>query len=124
MNFLFQRLGGEPAIERVVAALYQRVLVDPTLTPFFASVDMAALHAHQRHFLSVAFGEDRRYEGRSLRDAHRDLVQRHGLDESHFDAVLTHLEAAMKEVGLAPVLVAETMAVVETKRRDVLGKMS
>jgi hypothetical protein len=30
----------------------------------------------------------------------------------------------MKEVGLAPVLVAETMAVVETKRRDVLGKMS
>jgi hemoglobin len=97
------------------------VLADPLLQPMFEGVDIARLQVHQRSFMNFAFGGGLPASGPGLRQAHAGLVARHGLGNLHFDAVLDHLEAALAAMGVAPVLVAEAMALIETHRREVLG---
>jgi hemoglobin len=121
MNFLFDRLGGSRAIEAVVTAFYQRVLGDPRLAPIFSGIDTAQLIQHQRRFLVHATGGSRRYHGRSLAAAHADVVARHGIGHSHFDAVLEHLGEAMLALDVAPPLVREVLALADSVRADVLG---
>jgi hemoglobin len=122
MNTLFDRLGGAPAIEAVVADLYHRLLRDPLLQPVFDGIDTAQLMQHQRRFLAFALGGARRYTGRGLREAHAGVVERHGIGRAHFDAVLGHLHAAMHGLGVAAALVEETVQVATSVRADVLGE--
>ena len=44
------------------------------------------------------------------------------LDEGHFAAVAGHLQATMVELGLAPELVGEVMAIAASTHDDVLDR--
>ena len=121
MASLYERIGGEGAVFATAALLYDKVLSDPLLAPFFAGLDTDALVRKQVAFLAWAFGADTRYEYRPLGEAHRDLVQRAGLSDVHFDAVAGHLEASLVELGVGRPLIEEVMALIETVRGTVLG---
>jgi hemoglobin len=82
---------------------------------------MAKQAEHLKTFMTVALGGPNNYTGRSLRDAHARLVK-NGLDNSHFDAVLGHLAATLKELDVPEELIAEAAVIVESVRVDVLGK--
>ena len=43
---LYDRLGGEVALDAVVDEFYDRVLADEELRPYFADVSMDELHEH------------------------------------------------------------------------------
>ena len=118
---LFERLGGEAAIEAAVVGFYERVMSDPTLAPFFDGFDMGAQIKKQIAFMTMAFAGPNRYTGRDLRTAHAPLVAR-GLNDGHFDSVQVHLRTTLEELGVDPATVAEVAGIVETTRRDVLGK--
>lgn len=118
---LFERIGGKDAVTATVVRLYEKILADETLAPFFEGVDMSALRRSQIAFVTLAFGGFNNYSGKNLRSAHAGLVKQ-GLNDKHFNAVATHLSNAMKELGVNDDLIKEALSIVETTRNDVLGK--
>jgi hemoglobin len=118
---LFERLGGEAAIEAAVVDFYERVMADPTLAPFFSHLDMTAQIKKQIAFMSMAFGGPSPYTGRNLRDAHARLVA-NGLGDVHFDAICTHLATTLRELDIEEETIAAVSRIVEATRSDVLGR--
>lgn len=118
---LYDKLGGEGAVDAAVDIFYRKVLADDTISRYFESVDMDAQRAKQKAFLTMVFGGPNAYEGKDLRTAHARLVK-NGLGDAHFDAVAGHLQATLKELGVAPKLIKEVMAIAGSTRGDVLGR--
>ena len=118
---LFERIGGEAAVNAAVDVFYRKVLADDRINPFFEGVDMEKQAAKQKAFLTMAFGGPNKYTGEDLRKGHAHLVAR-GLNDSHFDAVMENLGATLKELGVADDLIAEAAAIAESTRDDVLGR--
>ena len=77
--------------------------------------------AKQRTFFTMAFGGPNNYTGGDMRTVHARLVKM-GLDDSHFDAVMEHLGASLKELNVPDALIGEAAAIAESTRSDVLGK--
>ena len=118
---LFERLGGEAAVEAAVDIFYRKVLSDSSIGHFFDTTDMDAQRAKQKAFLTMAFGGPKNYTGKELREAHAPLVE-NGLGDEHFDAVAGHLDATLRELGVADDLIGEVMAIAGSTRDDVLGR--
>jgi hemoglobin len=120
MATIYEQLGGEDGMHAAVEIFYERVLSDARLAPFFNGVDMEHQIAKQRAFLTLVLGGPARYSGRELRAAHAPLVAR-GLAGEHFDAVVEHLGATLRQMGVGDAMIAEVGALVSTTRSDVLG---
>ena len=118
---LFDRIGGMAAVNAAVEIFYSKVLADTRVAHFFRWVDINALTDKQRNFLAYAFGASMNYTGKSMRNAHAHLVD-HGLNETHFDAVMDHLLATLRELEVAEPLITEVAQIAESTRNDVLGK--
>jgi hemoglobin len=118
---LFDRIGGQPAVEAAVDIFYRKVLTDERIAHFFDDVDMDRQAAKQKAFLTMAFGGPNNYTGLDMRRGHAHLVER-GLDDTHFDAVVDNLAATLTELGVAQSDIAEVAAIAETTRNDVLGR--
>ena len=77
--------------------------------------------AMQTAFLTFAFGGPNAYEGKDLRAAHAHLVAK-GLNDTHFDIILEHLGATLKELGVKDELIQQAADVANSVRNDILGK--
>lgn len=121
MSNLYERLGGEAAVDAAVELFYRKVLSDERISRFFDDVDMDRQIAKQKAFLTVAFGGPNNYTGKNMRDAHARLVK-NGLDDSHFDAVAENLVATLKELGVGADEIAEVVRIASSTRNDVLGR--
>ncbi|NQU62185.1 MAG: group 1 truncated hemoglobin [Rhodospirillales bacterium] len=117
---LFDRIGGEAAVEAAVDIFYRKVLADPSISEFFDNTDMDEQRAKQKAFLSMVFGGPKEYSGKDMREAHKPLVEK-GLNDSHFDAVAGHLDATLRELGVDDDLISEVMAIAGSTRDDVLN---
>ena len=118
---LFDRLGGDAAVNAAVDIFYRKVLADDRISEFFDGVDMDKQAAKQKAFLTMAFGGPNSYTGEDMRKGHAHLVER-GLSDSHFDAVMENLGATLQELNVPGELIAEAAAIAESTRNDVLGK--
>lgn len=118
---LFERIGGDSAVRATVIKMYDKILGDDDLAPFFDHVDVDTLRRSQAAFVTVAFGGPNHYMGRGMRAAHKNAVDQ-GLSDLHFDRVASHLESALQELNVPEELIAEALSIVETTRQDVLGK--
>jgi len=121
MSTLFERIGGDAAVDAAVERFYEIVLADERIAHFFEGVDMRRQSMHQKLFLKYAFGGMPSYSGQAMRKAHTHLVAR-GLTDVHFDAVLEDLGSALRGMGVGEEMIAEVGAVAETTRSDVLGR--
>ncbi|KPJ91670.1 MAG: globin [Gammaproteobacteria bacterium SG8_11] len=118
---LYDQLGGEAAVNAAVDIFYRKVLADDRINKFFESVDMERQAAKQKAFLTFAFGGPNNYTGKDMREGHAHLVAK-GLNDSHFDAVMEHLGATLKELNVPDELIAKAAAIAESTRNDVLGR--
>jgi len=118
---LFERIGGDAAVNAAVDIFYRKVLSDDRINSFFEGIDMDKQAAKQKAFLTLAFGGPSNYSGKDMRDGHAHLVAR-GLNDSHFDAVMEHLGGTLQELNVPADLIAEAAAIAESTRNDVLGK--
>ena len=118
---LYERLGGEAAVEAAVVRFYDKVMADPTLAGFFEHMDLGAQINKQIAFMTMAFGGPNRYTGRDLRTAHAKLVQR-GLGDLHFDAICRCLAETLDELGVEPGVRDDVLRIVDATRGDVLGR--
>ena len=105
---LYQRVGGEAAIQSAVDRFYERVLADPALSHFFTRVSMSRLKAHQFAFLSQALDGPKQYSGASMRDAHSELA----IEQRHFDSVAVHPVETLRELGVPEDIVGKNAAAV------------
>lgn len=104
------------AVRAAVDVFYERVLADPSLSPWFEGVDMARLHAHQRSFLVAALIGGDVYRGRGMSEAHRGL----GIDDAAFDRTVEHLRISLRQVGLPESTNQRLCSQVEPLRRLVV----
>ncbi len=118
---LYERLGGQAAVDAAVEKFYPKVLADDRINYFFDNTDMTKQSGKQKAFLTMAFGGPNGYTGMDMRKGHAHLLER-GLNDSHFDAVVENLGNTLKEMGVADDLIGEVSAIAETTRKDVLGR--
>lgn len=121
-NSLYSRIGGKAAVMAAVDKMYDKILTDPVLKPFFAGLKMADLRRSQTAFMVTALGGPHQYTGRDMTRAHAKLVKEKGLSDVHFDAVAGHLKAALTELKVPADLIGEVLALVGTTRNAVLGR--
>jgi hemoglobin len=121
MSSLYERLGGEKAVNAAVELFYRRVLADGRIARFFEGVDMDQQIAKQKSFLTMAFGGPNNYSGHDMRSAHKRLVV-NGLNDSHVDAVIENLNTTLRQLGVPETEVKEVAALANSVRNDVLGR--
>lgn len=124
MTTLFEQLGGKAAVDLAVDKFYDRVLKDDRINYFFANTDMVKQRAHQKAFLTYAFGGTDKYDGRYMREAHQELVEKQGLKGEHFDAVAEDLMLTLAEMGVSEELRDRVAAIAAAPqhRSDVLNQ--
>ncbi len=124
MTTLYEQIGGAAAVDLAVDKFYERVLQDDRIKHFFANVDMVKQRAHQKDFLTYAFGGTDKYDGRYMREAHKELVENHGLTTEHFDAVAEDLMITLEELGVSEELRAQVAAIAAAPqhKKDVLNQ--
>ena len=118
---LYDKIGGEAAVNAAVDIFYRKVLSDDRISHWFEGVDMDKQAAKQKSFLTLAFGGPNNYTGEDMRKGHAHLVER-GLTDSDFDAVIENLGATLTELNVPEELIAEAAAIAESTRNDVLGR--
>ncbi len=115
---LYERIGGEAAVNAAVDIFYRKVLVDDRISSFFDSVDMDAQAAKQKAFLTMVFGGPNSYSGKDMREAHKHM----NLTEEHFDAVVENLAATLTELGVSEEDIGEIAGIALSVKDDVLNK--
>ena len=118
---LYDRIGGEAAVDAAVELFYKKVILDYRINRFFDKTDMEKQIVKQKAFFTFAFGGPNNYSGKGMRSAHKRLVKM-GLDDTHFDAVMEHLGATLIELEVPADLITEAAGIAESVRDDVLNK--
>lgn len=116
---LFERIGGETAVNEAVDIFYRKVLMDDRISHFFDDIDMDVQAAKQKSFLTMAFGGPNNYSGADMRRGHAHLVAR-GLNDSHVDAVVEDLIETLQELNVPQDAIDQVVALCESVRGDVL----
>lgn len=124
MSTLYEKLGGKAAVDLAVEKFYEKVLADERVQRFFAHTDMQQQKQHQKAFMTYAFGGAQQWSGRSMREAHKELVAEMGLTDRHFDAIAEDLVATLVELEIPQDLIDEVVQIVGSigHRNDVLNR--
>ena len=118
---LFERLGGQNAVNTAVDIFYRKMLMDERVSHFFDDIDMEQQILKQKGFLTLVFGGPNHYSGKSMREGHTHILKR-GLNDTHVDIVIEHLGATLKELGVATEDIEQVAAIANSVRDDVLGR--
>ncbi|GAB4025697.1 MAG: group 1 truncated hemoglobin [Bdellovibrio sp.] len=121
MSTLFEKLGGEGAVNAAVDIFYRKVLQDDRINNYFTDVDMDEQIKKQKAFLTFAFGGPNNYSGLNMKEAHAKLVSK-GMNDTHVDVVIELLGGTLKELGVGADLICEVAAIAESVRGQVLGR--
>ena len=92
----FERIGGRPAIERVVKNFYDRVFADPWLSLYFSEIPQAHIENQQIDFMSDRLGGPKTFSGRMPQLAHEHIH----IDDELFDHRIQFLDQALREEGI------------------------
>jgi len=93
---LYQELGGQPGITRIVEGMLLNVARDGRIRHYFANVDIARLRSLLIQKFCVDAGGPCRYEGASMAESHRGL----NLQPADFNALVEDLQLAMQREGV------------------------
>lgn len=121
MATIYERVGGEPAMQELAESFYRRMLSDDRVKHFFDDIDMDKQIAKQQAFLTMVAGGPNNYTGKDMRAAHAHLLEK-GLDDSHVDVVIEHLGATLAEMGAPQDIIDSVKAAAEGARADVLNR--
>jgi hemoglobin len=114
---LYDRLGGESAIEAITKALYDRVLADNELKPFFEHTSMVKQVAMQHEFLCAALGGPVTYTGKPLAYIH----QGRGIKTLHFAKFVRHLLDTLRDLGVSDEDADAVISRINTHANEITG---
>ena len=99
---LFDELGGEPALRRIVDEFVDRIFDDVMIGFFFRNASRERVKAKEYEFAARHLGADIPYTGRPIRDAHAA----HPIMGGQFNRRLQILKSTLDDLG-APASVRE-----------------
>jgi ferredoxin-NADP reductase len=88
---IYDTLGGMEAVESVVDRMYDHILADERLAPYFDEANVDSLIEHQTKFIAMVAGGP---------EYHQHIAETHahmGLRDEHFDAVLAYFHRSLAE---------------------------
>lgn len=119
---LYERLGGEPAITKVVGDFVTNVIADPKIKErhkkHFQTGDVATLKRKLIDQIGEATGGPQKYTGKNMKDAHKGLEITH----ADFDALVGDLVKALDENKVAKPDQDELLKMLGGMRGDVVEK--
>ncbi|MGA9599593.1 MAG: GYF domain-containing protein [Methylocystis sp.] len=119
---LYDRIGGDKAMDVVVDLFYRKVLEDELVGKFFEDVDMESQRLKQKNFLCMAFGGPYQFSGMDLRNTHRRLVEKMGLTDVHFDRVLQLFRDSLLELHVSEKELNSMIEILDSARADILNR--
>jgi len=112
---IYDRIGGQEALEVVVEDFYTRVLADEQLAGFFTGTNMARLKGKQVEFFSAALGGPQPYTGVPMKQVH----QGRGITMRHFTLVAEHLQDALTAAGVPADVVEQILSAIAPLASDI-----
>ena len=81
---LYQKIGGQQNLTRIVAQFYQHILADDRINQFFLEnvSDIVKLHTTMELFLCHLFGGPNEYKGPDMISLHKNMK----INKHHFQA--------------------------------------
>lgn len=113
---VYDQLGGEPGVDRLVGALLDEVYADARIAFLFENTDRDNLHDVIVEQVCAETGGPCTYRGLDMRAAHSGLDIRH--DE--FDAFVEDLIIAMEQVGIPTPTQNRVLAIFAPMREKVV----
>jgi len=94
----YEKYGGFSAVSKIVLDLYDRLLDDDDIGPFFDGIDMTRVVDHQTKFVSSLMGGPAFYTDDQIQKMHARLAIAH----EHFDSLKRILRATLVDHGVEP----------------------
>jgi hemoglobin len=116
---LYERIGGEREISKLVHAFYDRVIADPELKPFFKNTSMGKLRRMQREFFSAALDGPIKYTGKPLSYVHHGR----GITNHHLALYVDHLIDTLRGHKISEQNVQEIISRINTYAEEITGDM-
>jgi truncated hemoglobin YjbI len=119
---LWDRLGGEAGVAKVVGELMVAASGDPNVNfnrngkYKFTRDDLARLHKSLVDFVSQATGGPHKYTGPSMKDVHKGMA----ISDAEFNALAGHLKNVLEKNGVAPDDIKAVLEAIESTRKDIV----
>lgn len=118
MSALYEKIGGQATLDKVVTDLHKRIQADSTVSSFFAKTDMAKQHDHFVAFVAQLLEGPKQYAGRPMDKTHAGM----NIQPQHFDTIAKHLSDAMAANGVAADDIKAAIARVSNVKGAILNK--
>jgi hemoglobin len=112
---LYDRVGGEKGVDKLLIAFYGKVLADPLLKPFFKNTPMDKLIVMQRELFGAALDGPHAYSGRELHEVHA----KRGITDRHFHLFRQHLLVTLQEAGASADDIRDVVRRVSAMKKDI-----
>ncbi len=121
---LYERIGGEPALTKVVDEFVARAAANPkvnfTRNGTWVASDAAVKTLKTRlvDFMGSAFGGPQKYTGRSMKEAHKGMA----ITQAEFDALAADLRAVLEANKVPKAEIGEIMKIAGSTAPDIVEK--
>lgn len=112
LQSLYEKCGGFSTVSRIVMVLYDRLLDDDDIGPFFDDVEMSRVIDHQTKFVASLMGGPAFYSDDQIRKMHDHLP----IADRHFARMTEILADTLRDHGIAEEDVAAVVSEFEKRR--------
>lgn len=109
---LFEKYGGFSTVSKIVMRLYDKLLDDDDVGPFFDDVDLPRLIDHQTKFVASLMGGPASFTDTHIQRAHHKLE----IEPLHFDRLKELIEETLEEFDLEPDDIETVLNAFEARR--------
>lgn len=115
---LYQRLGGQPTVAKVIAQTITTVARDPRVNQSFDKIDLEKLNAKIVEQVCALAGGGCRYTGDNMKQVHAGL----DITEQGFYALVAAMRAALDSNGVGEREKNELLRLLAPMKRDVVTR--
>jgi hemoglobin len=113
---LYDDLGGQAGIARIVGALIEEIAADPRIVAFFDDTDIPRFEQKLCEQLCAISGGPCTYTGDDMRSVHAGL----GIGPAHMNALVEDLQRAMRRSGVSWRVQNQLLAKLAPMHRDIV----
>ena len=118
MKTLYERLGGESGVRKIVNDVLDKNQSNPKIGHYFDDVDMDKLKNTVFEFFSMGIGGPHQYTGKDMVAAHEGL----NISDAEFELGNEDTVEALQENGIENEEIEEVVGILNSMRGDVVGK--
>ncbi len=117
---IFERYGGFATVHQIVSEFYDKVMEHPTLSTYFATVDMERLITHQTRFIASIMGGPPSFTDEALRRAHAP----HNIGRDDFLAIVELVRVTLQEFSVDAADIETIMQQLARRESVIVGRNS